>query len=313
MTDAIAEPAPQESLLLDECAGRLRALQADTGESTPEQRREYFTEEIRRALKQVPPQERKSFLRNLLARFPVAGQVVEVRTVAAPAAPPPPPAAPPKPETLDDLFAKFLQAASKAPEQQRQAMAKLLWESGLGWVDPAALVLEVSPEDCQKLGLPPGQQPRLKALVQLAVMLMDVFQKLDERAIATMRELSPKHALLKRSRDFRAVASQYLVNDSEPLEPQVRVIAGLLGTLLAAMLGTGREFGRQFVEKFAPSAIEDVVAGEGGGSFFGPNRKERCWDKYVDLARDYATADLVDRRLRETMAAFVEKKVPSGR
>jgi hypothetical protein len=33
----------------------------------------------------------------------------------------------------------------------------------------------------------------------------------------------------------------------------------------------------------------------------------------VDLARDYATADLVDRRLRETMAAFVEKKVPAGR
>lgn len=312
MTEAIADAARHDLLLLEECAGRLRAIQADTGDASPEQRQEFFSEEIRRVLKEVPPGGRKQFLRDLLARFPIGGQVVEVRSVstAAPSAPAPPP---PKPETVDDLFAKYLQAASKAPEQQRQAMAKLLAEAGLGWVDPSVLVLEVSQEDCQKLGLPPGQQPRLKALVNLAVMLMEVFQKLDERAIATMRELSPKHALLKRPRDFRTAASQYLVNDAEPLEPQVRVIAGLLGTLLAAMLGCGREFGRQFVEKFAPSAIEDVVAGEGGGSFFGPNRKERCWDKYVDLARDYATADLVDRRLRENMAAFVEKKVPGSR
>jgi hypothetical protein len=53
--------------------------------------------------------------------------------------------------------------------------------------------------------------------------------------------------------------------------------------------------------------------GEGGGSLFGKNKKERCWDKYVRLAKDYETPDLVDRRIRDCLAKFVEEKVLGGR
>lgn len=53
--------------------------------------------------------------------------------------------------------------------------------------------------------------------------------------------------------------------------------------------------------------------GEGGVGIFGKNKKERCWDKYVRLAKDFETADLVDRRIRDCLAAFAEKKVLGGR
>jgi hypothetical protein len=100
------------------------------------------------------------------------------------------------------------------------------------------------------------------------------------------------------------------------IDPQAREVAALLGALLAATLGGGRGFGQQYVERFSPSAIEDVVTAEGGGGMFGRSKKERCWDRYADLARDFATPDLVDRKLKECLAAVVQRtveKTASGR
>jgi hypothetical protein len=93
------------------------------------------------------------------------------------------------------------------------------------------------------------------------------------------------------------------------------MVAGLPAALLAAMLGGGKDFGKKYVERFSPSAIKEVVIGEGGGSLnpFGKNTEERCWAKYVRLAKDYETADLVDRRIRDCLAAFVERTALGGR
>ena len=77
------------------------------------------------------------------------------------------------------------------------------------------------------------------------------------------------------------------------------------------MLAAGKDFGRDYLSRFSPAAIEDVVAGE-GGKLFGPNKKERCWDKYTDLANDFATPDLIDRRIKDCLAAFIER-TRSGR
>jgi hypothetical protein len=123
-----------------------------------------------------------------------------------------------------------------------------------------------------------------------------------------MRELSPRSPLLKRSENFRSPVSRFLTDKDEQLEPQWQEIRGLLGGLLAAMQGGGKDFGREFVAHFSPNAIEDVIEGEGGARFLGPNKKERCWDKYRrDLAVDYATPDQIDRRIKDCMAAFVER------
>ena len=304
----------QESGWIGQVANRLRLIQADSSSSTPDKRREYLAEEIARQLKGTPPANRKRYLESLLARFPIAGQIVKHASAAS--APTPAPVAAPPPETFEQLLQRFLKAAAALPEPERAEAAKRVGQAGLAAVDTDAVLLEVTAELQQGLGLPADQQPRLQSLVQLCVLLVEVLQRLDQTALGTMRELSPRSSLLKRPQDFRAAAAQFLTRDSAPIEPQVRMVSSLFGTLLAAMLGGGREFGRHYVERLSPGAIEDVIMGEGGGSSipgFGKSKKERCWDKYVVLAKEFETPDLVDRRIRECLAAFVEKKVMAGR
>ena len=290
-------------------ANRLRLIQSDTASASPEARRELLGEEVTRSLKDVPTANRKRFLQALLARFPVAGEIAKSAPAALPVA------APVRvDETPERVLERFLAVAAKLSEEKRAELAKRLSEAGLAWVDRSALVLEISDELRQKLGLQADQQPRLTRVVELAVFLVDALCRVDENALKTMRELAPRSPLLKRPEDFRRTAARFLTTENESLEPQWRTMRGLLGALLAAMLGGGKDFGKDYVERLSPAAIEDVVVSEGGGGLlFGPNKKERCWDKYKDLVGDYATSDLINHRIRDCLAAFVEKTLLGAR
>ena len=115
--------------------------------------------------------------------------------------------------------------------------------------------------------------------------------------------------MLKRNESVRKAVARFLVGETDTVEPQLREAFGLLAALLVAPLSGGRAFGQPYVERFSPAAIEDVVTAEGGGGVFGGNKKERCWNRYCDLARDYATTDLIDRKLKECLASVVQKTV----
>ena len=310
MSNQSAALTEQESAWLSEVTGRLRLIQADASVSNPQQRREFLSEELAHSLKAVSAPDRKRRLNALLGRFPVAGQLLQT---AAPAPAPAPSPPPPKPETFDQQLERLVKAASELDEKQRATAARRLSDAGLVKSNNQGSTLEVSEELQKALGLPGDQQPSLPNMVKLCLLLIDMFQRLDQTALATLRELAPKSSLPKRPQDFRAAAAQFLVGQAE-IEPHLRVVSGLLGALLAAMLGGGRDFGRQFNERLAPGAIEDVVVGEGGGNIiFGKKKAERCWERYVLLCKDYETPDLVDRRIRGCLAAFVEKKVLGGR
>jgi hypothetical protein len=304
----------QESCWVAEVANRLRLIQADAFHMSPEQRRELLGEEISRVLKDVSPANRKRYLEALMARFPIAGLDLGTPAPASTLSAPTPSSAPT--ETFEQLSERYFKAAASQPEAQRHELACKLREAGLASIDGEAVAPEIAANLQKALGLPPEQQPHLEELVKLALLLIDAFHRLDQTALATMRELSPRSSLLKRPQDFRAAATKYIATGQESIEPQVRVVSGLMGALLAAMLGGGRDFGRQYVERLSPAAIEDVVMGEGGGGGipgFGKSKKEKCWDKYVLLAKEFETSDLVDRRVRECFAAFVEKKVLGAR
>lgn len=299
----------QESSWVNEVAHRLRLIQADADSFGADKRREYLQEEIARSLKNIPAARRKSHLEWLLTRFPVAGRIP---TNAVPVAAPAPKAAP---ETPGQILDRFLASASGLPEDQRTAFAKKLSEAGFAWGKrDTGGTMEVPEELRQKLGLKPEQQIQPVRVMQLALLLTDIFDRLDQTAVATLRELAPKSPMLKRQQGFRNAATRFLTEESsaEQMEPQLRAVSALLGALLAATLGGGKEFGKRFVERFTPEAIEDVITGE-GGKMFGPNKKERCWDRYKDLVSDYATPDLIDRRIKEAFAAVVERTMTSGR
>jgi hypothetical protein len=129
-----------------------------------------------------------------------------------------------------------------------------------------------------------------------------------------MKKLKQSSELLKRSEEFRHAASRFLLGEDESIESQWAQMRGLLGGLLAALQGAGRDFGKQFIDVLSPAAIEDVVRSEGSGSLWGKNTKERCWDRYTELAgRDYPTPDIIDRRIKDCMAAFAERFGIAGR
>ena len=320
----------QESRWVAGVASRLRLVQADTIGATPAQRREYLNEELARHLKEIPPGNRRRYVEALLARFPVAGQTVS-------ATGPPPPSAPP-PETFEQLLERFLRAARELPAPKRSEVADRLATAGLAKVDPSAMalgmikdlreglglatddqppgtvVLKMIDELRQGLGLAADQPVRLVRLAQLALLLVEVFQRLDQMALATLRETDPKSPLLNRSQDFRTAAAQFVTREENSVEPQARMVVDLLAALLKAFADGGRDFGASYVQRMSPSAIRDVVLTEGPRlPIFGKNTDELCWEKYLQLARDYETADKVNQRIRESLAAFIKQKVLRGR
>jgi len=314
--NAFSALTEEESKWVGEFAGRLRLIHADAATVAPEKRREYLQDEIGRGLKDVPEANRKRYLSALLDRFPVAGKILEpsVRAQPAPAAEPKPE---PIPETPEQLLQRFLQCVHGLPKEKRQDFARPLLEAGLMPVpeQTTAAVLEIPAELQRALGLPPDRPPRLDRLGQVAAQLIEVCATLDQTALKALNQLSARSALLKRTEDVRRSAARFLVGDIDSVEPQLRAMTALLGALLAAMLGGGKDFGRQYLERFSPGAIEEGVGDGSGklGGMFGPTKKERCWDKYTDLSNDFATPDLIDRRIKECLAAFVERTARGGR
>jgi hypothetical protein len=290
----------QETTWVDHLAGRLRLIQADAAEATAEKRREYLQEEVSRALKDVPHSSRKRLLGAALSRFPVGGQVATTAAVA-----PAPVAKPPPPDTPDQLLEKLLAAAPQLGAEKRAEFIARLAEAGFVSTDTSGAQVQVSDTLRQKLGLPAGKDAQLAQVVELAAYLTEMFARLDQACLKTTRELSPKSRLLQRQQDFRTAAAAYLVGDLETVEPHMRQASTLTGTLLAALLGGGRDFGRQFVETLAPNAIENVVDSEGVSIL--KNKYQMYWDRYKLLSRDFATADLVDRRVRDSVSAFIDR------
>ncbi len=285
----------QDGSWINECCGRLRLIQADAANAAPEKRQEYLKEEVERSLKTVPPADRKRYLEALIARFPVAGEIPQLKDLA------------PEAETPEQVIERFFSVAGKLSGDQKQALGKRLQAVGLNAGAGESQKAEITEDARFKLGLAAGQQLEPARLAELAAFLVEEICALDKTALKTMRELSSRSPLIKRSENFRGPVSRFLTNKDELLEPQWQEIRALLGGLFAAIQGGGKDFGREFLAHLSPNAIEDIIVGEGGSRFLGPNKKERCWDKYQDLAGDYGTPDQIDRRLKDSMAAFVER------
>lgn len=299
---------------VNQCAGRLRLIQSDSATLSPERRREYLHDEISQSFKDVSPTNRKRLLEALLARFPSGGRMPADTSPATAAA------APPAPETPQALLERFLKLTAEMPPQQKEAFIKRLSEAGFipaAGKASATVVggVEVTDAMRQRLGIQPGRDLNLQRLMEVTALLLQTLHDLDRAAMLTLKELNPKAALLNRPKGFWTTPSQYMAGDAQEIEPFFRSVQALLGGMLAAMLGGGRDFGRQFVEKYSPSGIEQVVEGEGGGSLIpgiGRSKTDRCWDKYKMLSKDIATPDLVDKWVKDCLGKFVEARTRIG-
>jgi len=301
----------EESSWVEEFAGRLQLIRVDTAAATPQQRREYLQEEVARGFKTVPPSNHKRYLEALLARFPVAGQVV--KSVPAPMSAPV--AAVPVAESPEQTLERFLGLMAAMPKEKQDELIRRLFSSELMGAYLKVLVLEFPEEITRDLGLSPDQKPHPERLARLTVLLIDNFCNLDQAALTVLKDLAPRREILKPRDDFRKAAARFLTSENETMDPQIKAVSVLLGALLRAMLALGKEFGNECRERFSPEAIEEIVEAEGKGGFLGmgKTKKERCWDKYKELAADFITPELIERRIKDRLAEFVERKVRGGR
>ncbi|HEV2331455.1 MAG TPA: hypothetical protein VGY56_21950 [Verrucomicrobiae bacterium] len=293
---------------VNQCASRLRLIQSDSASLAAERRREYLHDEISQSFKEFSPANRKRLLEALLARFPSGGPT------PAPPAPVSPAVAPP--DTPQLLLERFLKLAAQLPQEEKAAFARRLTEAGIGAPAESAHVgFEITDAMRQRLGIQPGRVPNPQRLMEVTALLLQTLHDLDRAAMLTLKELNPRAALLNRPKGYWAAPGQYMAGDNQEIESFFRTVSALLGGMLAAMLGGGRDFGRQLVERYAPSAIEQVVEGEGGGSFIpgmGRSKTDRCWDKYKTISKDIATPDLVDKWVRDCLGKFVEARTRIG-
>jgi hypothetical protein len=298
----------QEMGQVNDLASRLRRIQMDAATAPAEKRRGLLQEELGRSLKGVAPASRQSHLKVLLTLFPVAGQVMQ--TAPAPAAPAAPPAAPPA--TLEELLERFLASAAGIPDAKREEISSRLSKAGFASAAGSAAEFEVTVELREKFGLAAGQQARSQRIVELAAQLTELCAKLDQATFNTWITLSRTNPSVRRHQDFRVAVSRRLSGEGEELDPRLQAISALVGGLQVALLKGGREFERYYTERFAPQAINDVVEGEGGGSLF-KNKKERCWDKYCERAKDFAAPGVIEKHLNDSFVKQVENVVRANR
>jgi len=299
----------QESDWVNALAGRLRLIQADAASKPAEERCGYLQEELARNLKTVPPANQARYLDALLARFPVRGQLASLSALPAPVAAPPPPPAKPREPTPEEIVERFFDLVSRLPEDKRAEISRRIFDAGLARVDIESPV-DVPDDWRQKLGLQANQRPKLRELSELAVMLTDMFSRLDQTALTVMRELSPRSKLLRRPEDFRAATARFVSGGGEPLDPYLRAVSSLLGGMLTAILSAGKDFARQHWDLLSPSNINQTVEEDGDYSkmVVGKSKQHCCWEKYRLLFdENFTTADLIDRRIKDCMKDIVER------
>src|ERR1043165_2302783 len=122
-------PPEDRSRLVDATVNRLRLVQGDLSEETPEARRELLSETIEHALSRLVPAERDAFLRDLEAAFPSWDQ--NVRVAEEPAAPVASAADQKELKDPSFLVARLAELAPSLTDVQRRVLIDRLREAGL--------------------------------------------------------------------------------------------------------------------------------------------------------------------------------------
>lgn len=292
-------------------AARLRVLQASFADDNPATRQGYIADEIERALKQVPANKRRAWLGALSEEFP-AWQA------AGPAAPAPAPVAPgePKPLSPDELLSQLIDCASSLPDGARAEFAKKLAAAGLAPKSEGAGSLgnlDLPAELLKSLGVGPGESISPERAAKVFPILAEIFVALDQWVWAVWRALAKERSNIRREADGVKLLGQYLKGTSEVAGHQLIPVLDKTKKVNAALLGgigrAGGTFAARHLDQFSPDAILSLAQIERG---FRP-LETRAWNKYVELAKEYATDEALNRRFQEAIVRATEELVNRGR
>ncbi len=297
----------KEMNLVNALASRLRLVHADLSQAGSEERRLSLRDEVSRMLKDASRPDRQRLLQGLLERFPVAGQAIRLAAAPQPAAA----AAPePEPETPDQLFDRFLAVCRDLPADHRAQWVQRLASEGMVQVETHEVQppINIPPEWIKSIGLSEGQSPQLDRVFLLLGELSTLLLRVDQATSKTLEQWNVPRNRISEEKELSGAFREYLTGKRETLKLEVQAFSSRLGSLVTGMLVGGRNYGNEFLRRCSPEAIEEVVKTEGRHGFR-RSFELCCWDKYKDLARGFATADLIDRQIKDCMGKVVRGKL----
>ncbi len=294
---------------VSETANRLRLIQVDFANDSEQTRIGYLSEEIKRILKTVMPEQRKVFLEKVMERFPT-GHLGTTLTDEQPQAQDRPEI---EVEELRDpelAISRLLELVPMLSDEQKELAARRLQEAGLG--SPVA-TQNYSVEFTQDLGarLGLGDVPDIKAdrFAEMIVLLADFVFKLEPLIWNTWRMLSPRSSI-RPSGSLKKTVGQYICGDSatpdKKAEHELRMLQRLIAAITTAVGRVGSQFAKRHIGRFSPSEITTLVRMEHGSVFV--THDVKCWRKYLELA-ETLTEGSIEAEIRKAIADYAESLI----
>jgi hypothetical protein len=279
---------------------RLRYLQANLSDETPENRQSYLEDELKRALQPVPSSRRSAYLDALAQRFPTW----DMATVTVD------PSANVTAQTPDEIVSAFLQLAPTLSGEQRESIKSKLAAIGLIVISNKPLEGEALVDLQAKLKMAPDEPIDSNRLGKLFAVLADTVATLDQLAWNIWKNAAPKSSIRRDASlgDLRLQLRRSLTGDAEnsaaQVQQQVERTRQIVAGLLAGLGSAGRNFARRHLQRYAPDAIREAVKLEGAGGMFA-NVETKCWKKYTELATEITEAS-IESDVQEAVAKYAE-------
>jgi len=302
---ALANQVSNVSKHVAATAHRLKLIQIDFADESPDVRQGYLSEEVERALGEVVPDERREFLRSLMDWFPTWDPNVDLRPIEMPA----PTQSKTDADELGDpsfLVTRLTDVAATLSDAERQAIIERLREAGLapktegGWPEEAVQRLRQSLQIDRETALDPERTLELVALAA------DFASNLDQLVWRAWQKLGPKSSV-RSTTPLRTILKQFVTGDQAVPRGQVvhdvRKLRQLIAALVAAA-GMGGQFAARYLARYSPAEIEAIVRME--GVRFLKAFEVRCWDKYKEMAAELSEA-AIENEVRESVAEFAEQ------
>lgn len=295
----------ERSRLVLSTANRLRLVQADLADESPEVRQQYLADEVERALSKVVPSERAAVLKELMEIFPSwdtggltakgAAEAMDLSTTDM--------------KELKDasfLLTRLIELAPSMSAEDRRKAAVRLREAGLStegrnvWPEQAAEMLRAH------LKMPDGQSLDPARTLEVMQMLIDLLASLDQVGWTTWKAINPRSEV-RGGGEWRKSLPAYLSGNQDiprgEVTQQLERLRQLMAALVSAISQTGRQYAQQQYARFAPDAIEDTARREKKTLESVP---VASWRKYRELwgTSDQAT---IERDIMQLIAEYAER------
>ena len=306
---ALAETPTDRTRLVATTANRLRLIQVDFADESPDVRAGYLADEVQRAIGKLPPDQRPAFLDELKARFPTWDGQVGLGTPSQAAAPTQSPMDARELRDPSFLATRLIELAPTLIEEQKRALATRLAEVGLVQSGGGGPEWPAAPLKTLRTKLAFADADNLDAARTLELLseLVALANSLDQLVWSTWRQVATK-STLKRQNPLQRTMARFAAGDQDVaranVTQDVEKLRQLTASLIAAIGQIGRQFMQRHLHKFQPDEIQALVQSEKSGGMF-VSEEVKCWRKYKDLAHALNEAT-VESEIQNAIAEYAE-------